>query len=480
MEVRKVLIHGTYENSASSETLEVINPSTGDIISLIPICEKADVDKAVESSLIGFRTWKNTTAEQRAKIIHAAAELMRQNKEQLAKEISLEMGKPIKAALEEVNSSADVIDFFAEEGLRIKGDIYQRNYANEQIQVTKEPVGVVAGITSANYPIALISWKLGAALACGCSFISKPNEHSSSSAMILGQLFLNAGLPVGVFNVISGNGITGDLLVEHPDVAKVSFTGSNEVGKKVAESAAKSCKRISLELGGQSAAIVMDGIVSEEIIDDFVAQAFRNSGQNCYRINRAYIHSEIYDEFINVLLDRVSKLKVGAADNPDTDLGPLYRKGILNRAITHIRDADEKGAKLIYGGNQIKSNPGTYYVEPTIFAETNHSMLIMTDESFSPVLSIMKIESISEAINYVNDSIYGLASFVYTHDAGLGLQVARQLETGVVWVNKIHRAYDFAPFGGCKQSGYGREKSNYGLNEYLELKTVYLSLPEIN
>jgi len=479
MNTSKILIHGEWIDSVSKEILDVFNPSTGQVIARIPNCEQQDVDNAVKSAMAGFIVWKNTPAEKRAQIIHQAADLIRKNADQVANEISQEMGKPLKSARGEVVGAAEIFDFFAEEGLRIKGDIYQYNYANEQVQVVKDPVGVVAGITAANYPIALLTWKLGAALSAGCSFISKPDERSTATAFSLGKLFLEAGLPNGVLNVISGNGTTGALLVKHPQIDKVAFTGSVATGKKIAAMAAETCKRVSLELGGQCPAIIMNGTDSEAIIGDFISQTFNNSGQYCYRINRAYVHSDVYDDFIKVLLDRVSKLKIGAADEPGVDQGPLYHKSIFDHAFVQIQDAIAKGARLLCGGKQVPSEPNTYFIEPTVFDEANHKMLIMNEESFSPILSIMKVNSLSEAIKFANDSIYGLAAFVYAPDAGLGLQAARKLESGVVWVNKIHKAYNFAPFGGFKQSGYGREKSDYGLYEYLEVKTIYLTLPTI-
>ena len=479
MKAGKVLIHGEWVESSSEEVLDVINPSTGKVITKIANCTKCDVDKAVSSSLVGFEKWKRTSADVRAEIMHKAASLIREKANQIATEITNEAGKLTKWALREVNDSADIIDFFAEEGLRIKGEVYQYNFPNEQVQVIKEPVGVVASITAANFPVALLSWKLGAALASGCSVIAKPDERASTSALLIGQSFLEAGLPFGVFNIITGNGITGELLVKHPDISKIAFTGSVAIGKRVAALATETCKRISLELGGQCPAIIMSGVDPIKIISEFMSQSFKNSGQYCYRINRVYIHRDVYDDFIQVLLDKVSKLKIGKADEPNIDQGPLYHKSILEHAMSHIEDAINKGATLLCGGKQIPSETNTYYLEPTIFENSTHDMLIMNEESFAPILSIMKIESLSEAIKHANNSTYGLAAFVYTPDSGLGLQAARQIDAGVVWVNKIHKAYTFAPFGGMKQSGYGREKSSWGLDEYLELKTVYLDLPSI-
>ncbi|MDR0917912.1 MAG: aldehyde dehydrogenase family protein [Oscillospiraceae bacterium] len=481
MEVSKLLINGKWVSSITNETLDVVNPSTGEIIAIIPNCDKEDVDRAVQSAVNGFKVWRAVTAEKRAKIIHTAAELLRQHANEIGSQISQEMGKPLKSAIGEVVGNAEIFDFFAEETLRIKGDIYQYNYPNEQVQVVREPVGVVGAITSANYPIALLTWKLGAALAAGCSFVEKPDERSSAAAFSLGKIFLDAGLPAGVFNVISGTGIkTGRILVEHPNISKIAFTGSTSVGKEIAALAAGTCKRVSLELGGQCPVIIMPGIEPEKIVDEVVSQTFNNSGQYCYRINRAYIHSDIYDVFVDKLVDKVKKLKVGRADELGVDQGPLYHKGIFEHAMSHINDAMSKGARLLCGGKQLyPERNGSFYIEPTIIDNAEHNMLVMTEETFGPILAIKKVSSLSEAVDLSNDSIYGLAAFLYAPDAGLGLQAARQIESGTIWVNKIHKAYHFTPFGGMKCSGYGREKSEYGLDEYLELKTIYLTLPNI-
>ena len=480
METKKILIHGSWKESSSDDCLDIINPSTGMLVTRIPKCNKNDVDQAVQSASVGFNIWKNTSSEDRAKIMHKAAGLIRENSNKIANEISSEMGKPSKSALGEVLGAATLFDFFAEEGLRLKGDIYLRNYSDEQVQVLKEPIGIVAGITAANYPVALLTWKLGAALAAGCSFVAKPDVQATSAALSIGEIFLKAGLPNGVFNIVAGDGTTGSLLVKHSLISKVAVTGSVETGSKVAALAARDGKRITLELGGQCPAIITEGIDPRKIIKEFISQTFNNSGQYCYGIHRAYVHSSIYDSFIDVLVENVKKLKVGVADDPSVDLGPLYRESIYNNVMKHIEDAIAKGARVLCGGRRLESPTNTYFVEPTVLDNVSGDMLISKEETFGPVLAVIKVDSLSEAIEYANNTMYGLASFVYTSDAGLGLQAARQLESGVVWVNKIHKAYDYAPFGGFKRSGMGREKSSYGLDEYLELKTIYLTLPTID
>lgn len=481
MDNRRMLIHGSWVESVSAQTLEVLDPATGKMVATVPSGNAEDVDSAVHSALAGFSVWRKTPAKKRAEVMHRAADLIRQHSEEVAWAITSEMGKPIRRARSEVVGSASLFDYFAEEGLRVSGELPQLNLSNEQVLVVKEPVGVVGAITPSNYPIALLTWKLGAALACGCSVVAKPDEHSPSAALLLGKLFLEADLPPGVLNVVTGTGpLAGGALVTHPHVRKIAFTGSVEVGQRIAADAARTCKRVSLELGGQCPAIVMRDVNISEILGEFVSQTFNNSGQYCYRINRAYVHVDVYDEFMDHLVEAVSKLKVGPGREETTDLGPLVHKGIFERTLQHIEDALSKGARLRFGGTRLggKLRKG-FFVQPAIIEGADHTMLVMREETFGPVLAVKKIATLREGIELANDTRYGLAAFVFTGDAGTGLQAAREIEAGSVWVNRIHKAYEVAPFGGMKHSGYGREKSKYGLDEYLELKAIYLSLPSI-
>jgi len=482
MEKRKMIINGADVDAFDGSVLEIINPANGEIVSTIPDADVQDVNSAVQAALSGFSIWRRTPAKTRSNVLHKAADLMRKRIDEIAITITSEMGKPYKRAKSEVSGSAELYDYFAEEGIRLSGDIPQINHSNEQVLVFKEPVGVVGAITPSNYPIALLTWKLGAALACGCSVIAKPDEHSPSAALFLGKVFLEAGLPNGVFNIITGTGRkAGSILVAHPEVRKIAFTGSTEIGQEVAASASRTCKRVSLELGGQCPAIVMGDVIIDDMLSEFVEQTYNNSGQYCYRINRAYVHADVYNEFIEKLTKAVSKLKVGQGQDPETDLGPLVHQGIMDGVLCHIEDAIKKGARIRFGGSRLVKGDYQYgfFIEPTIIEDANHTMLLMQEETFGPVLGIQKIYSLREGIDLANDSRYGLAAYVFTRDGSLGLQASREIESGSVWVNHIHKAYEVAPFGGMKQSGYGREKSKYGLDEYLELKAVYLSLPNI-
>lgn len=475
-----MFIHGRFVDSISGEKDGVFDPATGELTSVAPVAASEDVDVAVKSAVEGFEIWRKTPAKTRAKVMHQAAALIKQRVDEFAESITFEMGKPIKKSRGEVLSAAELFDYFAEEGIRLTGDIPQINHEDEQVLVYKEPVGVVGAITPSNYPIALLTWKLGAALAAGCSLVAKPDEHSPSASILLADVFFKAGLPAGVFNVITGGAEAGNALVMHPDVRKIAFTGSLEVGRIIAANAASTCKRVSLELGGQCPAIVMDDVVVDEIIKEVVEHAYNNSGQYCYRINRVYVHEKIYEEFMGKLVKTVANLKLGPGNDPQTDLGPLAHEEILKRTITHIEDAVAKGASIRYGGKQVAlSTKSNLLFEPTIIENADHTMLVMKEETFGPVLAIKKISSLREGVTLANDTIYGLAAYVFTQDVGRGLQAAREIESGSVWVNRVHKAYEVAPFGGVKQSGYGREKSKYGLDEYIELKAVYLALPVI-
>ncbi|MDR1026384.1 MAG: NAD-dependent succinate-semialdehyde dehydrogenase, partial [Lactobacillus sp.] len=456
--------------------IEVKNPATGEVVAKIVDASVADVDKAVKSARKGFEVWRKVSAQERAKVLYKASAIIKERAEDIAKSMTLEMGKPIKAARSEVLRAADLVTYFAEEGLRIIGDVMQANLANEEVMVIKAPTGVVGAITPANFPVSLLINKVGAALAAGCSVVAKPDEHATSCSLMIAKAFLDAGLPEGVFNMITGSGAgAGNALVNHEDVNVISFTGSLEAGRKIASEAAKTCKRVAMELGGQSPAIVMDKVDVAAMITAFTHQTFNNSGQYCYRINRAYVHEGVYDEFMNQLVAEVSKYKIGEGMDEACNFGPLTHEGILKRTMSHIEDALNKGATVKMGGKNLKG----LFVEPTILENCNHDMLCMQEETFGPVLAVKKVSSLKEAVKLANDTKYGLAAFVFVEDAGTGLQVSRQIDAGVVWVNKIHGAYNYAPFGGMKQSGIGREKSKYGLDEFMELKTVYLTLPEV-
>lgn len=475
-----MLINGKWVSGSTNDYIFIKNPATSEIISKTPNANEEDINNAVISSKNAFTFWKHSPVPDRVEIMHRAAKLIREKIEELSLIITLEMGKPIKKSRSEVSGVADLFDYFAEEGLRLTGDMPMLNYPNEYLMILKEPVGVIGIITPSNYPLALLTWKLGPALMCGCTIVAKPDEGAPTVVLKLGQIFLDSGLPEGVFNIVTGDGQkTGTALIRHPKIDKIAFTGSPETGRIIAATAAQNFTRISLELGGQCPAIVMDDIMPLSIINNFVSQTFNNSGQYCYRINRAYIHEKIYDEFINVLINETKKIRVGNGIDEKTDIGPLINERIFLKTTLHVKDAIDKGAKISLGGYRLLDEEfkNGYFYLPTIIEGANKDMLIMSEETFGPAIGICKVKSLDEAIRLSNDSRYGLAAFLFTNNIKDGLKAINQLEAGSIWVNRIHKAYEVMPFGGMKQSGYGREKSKYGFNEYLELKSVYLTLP---
>jgi succinate-semialdehyde dehydrogenase/glutarate-semialdehyde dehydrogenase len=320
---------------------------------------------------------------------------------------------------------------------------------------------------------------LGAALAAGCTLVAKPAEDTPLATLRLANLLAEAGLPPGVFNVLTGYGHTaGKALVEHAIPRKIAFTGGVETGKKIAALATQTNKRVTLELGGQCPALVADDADLEVAVPALLKHSFDNAGQYCYRINRIYAQAGIYQEFLERLVLGVAKLKVGPASDPTCFMGPLVNERLFEKSMAHIQDGLERGATLLSGGQRLQGPDfnGGYFLPPTILAQTDHTMRVMTEETFGPVVGVMKVDSLAEAVHHANNSRYGLAAYIFSQNVAPALRAAEQLEAGSVWINNIHRSYNEAPFGGFKESGLGREKSHYGLDEYLELKTIYLSL----
>jgi succinate-semialdehyde dehydrogenase/glutarate-semialdehyde dehydrogenase len=450
-------------------------------VATVPDTSPEEVEHAVRVSRSAFFGWKEYPATKRAAIMHSAASLVRKEANELATLIATEMGKPIKQARSEVTSVAELIDFFAEEGLRVVGEIPQLNLSNEMPLVVKEPVGVVGAITAFNYPLALLTWKLGPALITGCTLVAKPDEHAPSAALHLARLFLTAGLPEGVFQVVTGDQIAGDALVGSPNVNKIAFTGSVETGRAVAAKAMASTKRVTLECGGQCPAVIGQGADLDAVLAPLVTHTFNNSGQYCYRINRIYVDSSIKAEFTARFVDAVRALNIAPSLDEKSEVGPLCHEGILRRSFRHVADARERGGQVLVGGERLMEGEfkDGWFMQPTIVDHATQDMLVMREETFGPVVGVTAIDSLREGIELANDSIYGLAAYVFTRDAGEGLQAALRLQAGSVWVNGVKRAYPQCPFGGYKASGLGREKSHFGLDEYLELKSVYLQLPEL-
>jgi succinate-semialdehyde dehydrogenase/glutarate-semialdehyde dehydrogenase len=471
-------INGKWHAPNSGEYVDVTNPCTGEVIGRFARGNEADVKFSLEDSQRAFHSWKKTPTAERAKLQHHAADLMREKVDELSQILSTELGRPLAGCKREIERSAELLDFYAEEGLRLKGAIPLNNIEGEKVMVIRQPIGVVVAITPFNYPITLLTFKLGAALMTGCTITAKPSEDTPLSTLRLAEIFTEAGYPAGVFNVITGYGREiGDALVTSPIPSKIGFTGGTSTGKHIARLATGTNKRITLELGGQSPAVVCEDTDLDVACPAIVRHAFSNSGQFCYRVNRIYVHENLYAEFLERIKTLTEKLVVCDAKQPDCDMGPMVNEKIFRNSEQQVADALGKGARLVTGGKRLTGSDYDkgWYFPPTILADTNHEMEIMTEETFGPVIGVMPFKENDHAIELANDSRYGLAAYLFTKNIGQAITMSEALEAGSVWVNNIRRSYHNVPFGGVKESGVGREKSSYGLEAYTELKTIYLN-----
>jgi succinate-semialdehyde dehydrogenase/glutarate-semialdehyde dehydrogenase len=401
---------------------------------------------------------------------------MRDDAEQLARLLSLEVGKPLGAARDEVLSAASLFDFFAEEASRLSGRIPLLGMAREQVMILREPVGVVVAITPFNYPLSTLAAKVAPALAVGCTVVAKPDEHTPASTLEVARLAAEAGLPTGVFNVLVGDGpSTGRHAVNHPLPRMVTFTGSTAVGKEIQRLCAERVKRVVLELGGNCPAIVCADAPWQDLMPQLIAQSYKNSGQYCYRISRFYVAEQIFDDFVEAFARASESLIVGHAQGAETDLGPLNNAEILSRVESQVQQAIREGAQVCTGSDGARPRSSGFYFPPTVLSDQRRVTGIRLEEVFGPVVVVMPFQDSGEAIADANASPFGLAGYVFTKDLALALELVGRLEVGSIWVNKIHQAYAEVPFGGMKESGLGREKSGFGLEEFTELKSVYLS-----
>lgn len=470
-------IGGQWVPASSAARMEVLNPATGELVGTVPQGDAEDADRAIRSAEQAFVTWRRVPTRERVRLQHRAAALMRERAAELAHLLTLELGRPLAGARVEIERVAALLDDYAEEALRLRGELPFTNEGSERMFIMQEPVGVVVAIAPFNYPINLLAFKLGAALPVGCTVVAKPAEDTPLTTLKLAELFSEAGFPPGVFNVVTGDRVLGEALVAHPTPRKVAFTGSTAAGQRIAEVAARTTKRLTLEMGGQCPAIVCDDADLERAIPAIARHAFSNSGQFCYRVNRIYVHESLYTEFVTKLAEGAGKLKVGNGLEAGVDMGPLVNEKIGRNSAEHVRDAREKGARIVTGGARLSGGEydAGFFFPPTVIADAAPDMKIMREETFGPVVGVMPFRDLDDALHLANDSVYGLAAFAFTRNVAHGLRIAEAFEAGSVWVNNIGRSHNLAPFGGVKQSGVGREKGRYGLESYLEYKTVYLS-----
>ena len=475
-----MFIDGRWVPAVSGSTQPVTNPTTGEVINTVPAGDEVDADVAIQSAHRAFQTWRAVPVAERARLQRKAASLMRTRAAEIGKVLTSELGRPLAAAVTEIERSADLLDVYAEEGLRIHSEIIS-SAPGEKVLVTREPLGVVVAITPFNYPITLLTFKLGAALIAGCTVVAKPAEDTPLSTLMLADLFHDAGFPPGCFNVVTGRGrAIGMAMINHRLPAKIAFTGGTAAGKAIAAAAAGTMKRVTLELGGQSPAIICADADLGLAAAAIARHGFANSGQFCYRVNRVYVERPAYEAFLSALLSEVAKLTIGDGQSQPVSMGPMVNEKIFQNATSQIVDARAKGARICSGGERLTGGifDHGFFLPPTVIADTDHSMLIMTEETFGPVLGVMPVDNPTQALALANDTDYGLAGFVFSGHTGRGLALAERINAGSVWVNNIHRSFHSAPFGGMKQSGIGREKGRWGVESYLEYKTIYLTYDE--
>lgn len=472
MEKYALLINGQ-QTGQGLDTIEVVNPATSDVIATVPNGSTKEAKDAVDAASEAFNSWSKHSAYERSELVRKWHDLIHDNREDLARTMTLEQGKPLKEALGEIDYANGYISWFAEEGKRVYGEQIPATQRDKRMFVTKQPVGVVAVITPWNFPAAMITRKVAPALAAGCTVVIKPAELTPLTAFKLAHLAEEAGIPKGVINVVSGDSKTiGEAWTDDTRVRKLTFTGSTPVGKILMKNSADTMKKISLELGGHAPSIVTQDADIDKAVKGVVASKYRNAGQTCVCTNRIYVHESIVDEFTKKYVAEVKKLKVGNGLDEGIDIGPLIDDRAVDKVKKHIDDAVEKGAEIATGGS-VKEG---LFFEPTVLTGVTDDMLCMSEETFGPLAPITTFKTEEEAVERANDSIYGLAAYVFTENISRGIAICEQLEYGIVGLNDGGPSAPQAPFGGFKQSGLGREGGHQGMDEYLEVKYISVGL----
>ena len=464
-------VNGLWVDVGESGTIDVDDPATGEIVATVPAMSRAQVRDAIEAAHRALPAWRSRSGKDRCTVLRAWAELVAANAEHLARLIVLEEGKPLAEARGEVAYAGSFIEWFAEEAKRVSGEVLMTPQASGRIVVLKEPVGVCTAITPWNFPAAMITRKAAPALAAGCTMVVKPAEQTPLTAFALAELAAEAGVPPGVLNVVTGHPEEiGPELTTHELVRKISFTGSTQVGRLLLAQAAGTVKRASMELGGNAPILVFDDADIDTALSGVMAAKFRNSGESCIGGNRVYVQAGIYDAFAAALAERAASLIVGPGLETDSHIGPLIDQAAVAKVEAHIADATAGGASILSGGT-VDPRGGRFFT-PTVLGNVLPGMLVTREETFGPVLPLIRFKSEAEVVAWANDSEYGLAAYVFTRDAERTWRVAGALEAGMVGINTGLISNEIAPFGGIKQSGLGREGSVHGIDEYLELKYV--------
>ncbi|MBE0586011.1 MAG: NAD-dependent succinate-semialdehyde dehydrogenase [Desulfofustis sp.] len=468
------LIDGQWAAADDGSVIEVIDPATGDVLGTVPGMGRAETRRAIEAAGRALPGWRARTAAERGKILMKWYDLLLANQEDLAVLMTAEQGKPLSESRGEIAYAASFIQWFAEEGKRIYGDIIPSEHQDKRLLVLKEPIGVCAAITPWNFPSAMITRKAAPALAAGCTMVVKPASATPFSALALAVLAERAGLPPGVLNIVTGSaGAIGDELTAHPLVRKLTFTGSTAIGKKLIAACAGTVKKVSMELGGNAPFIVFDDADLDQAVAGALLSKYRNTGQTCVCTNRFLVQDGIYERFVEKLAAAVADLRVGNGMTEATQQGPLINEQAVTTIERQIADALAKGARAVIGGKRHRLG-GTFF-EPTVLADASPEMLIAREETFGPVAPVFRFTDEQEAIRLANATEYGLAAYFYSRDIGRIWRLAEALEYGIVGVNTGIISTSVAPFGGVKESGIGREGSRYGIDEFIEIKYVCLA-----
>lgn len=467
------MIIGQRDFGEKLEKIAIVNPYTQKEIANVPKGGEQEAVRAVEEAYRAFPEWAALSAYERSALLMKWHELIERDKEDLAETMTLEQGKPIKEAIGEIEYANDFNKWYAEEGKRLYGEMIPATHTHKRMIVMKQPVGVVAAITPWNFPAAMITRKVAPALAVGCTVVLKPSSQTPLTAIKLGRLALEAGIPEGVVNIVTGESkAISDAWLKDGRVKKITFTGSTEVGRSLMKKASDTVKKVSLELGGLAPAIVMEDSDLEKAADGVIATKFRNAGQTCVCANRIYVQESIVGEFTKIFTEKVKALRTGDGLEEGTQIGPLIDKKALEKVQNHVQDALDKGAKVATGGEKVD---GLIY-EPTVLTGVTDDMLCMNEETFGPVAPISTFKTEEEAIQRANDTIYGLAAYLFTENLSRGIRMSEQLEYGIVGLNDGSPSSAQAPFGGFKQSGLGREGGHQGIEEFVEVKYISIGL----
>ncbi|NQD54277.1 NADP-dependent succinate-semialdehyde dehydrogenase [Pseudomonas sp. CM25] len=470
---QQAFINGEWLDADSGQTINVTNPATGEVIGTVPKMGSAETRRAIEAADKALPAWRALTAKERSNKLRRWFELMIENQDDLARLMTTEQGKPLAEAKGEIAYAASFIEWFAEEAKRVYGDTIPGHQPDKRLIVIKQPIGVTAAITPWNFPAAMITRKAGPALAAGCTMVLKPASQTPYSALALVELATRAGIPAGVLSVVTGSaGEVGGELTGNSLVRKLSFTGSTEIGRQLMEECAKDIKKVSLELGGNAPFIVFDDADLDKAVEGAIISKYRNNGQTCVCANRIYVQDGVYDAFAEKLAAAVAKLKIGNGLEEGTTTGPLIDGKAVAKVQEHIEDAVGKGAKVLSGGKIIEGN----FFEPTILVDVPKTAAVAKEETFGPLAPLFRFKDEAEVIAMSNDTEFGLASYFYARDMSRVFRVAEALEYGMVGINTGLISNEVAPFGGIKASGLGREGSKYGIEDYLEIKYLCLSI----